>query len=417
MLDSQLAGHRDRLADMLVFSRENVPYYRETLPPDVGKMVSSGQRWQDMPMVTKQQVQSDWSSFLSDPSAIEDQSVDILYTSGSTGMPLRIVRSRSELRAQTKRLWAVRAQWHPGMMRWRWLNLYCRPESINMDSLELCDDGYLDLSFRALAACLERIDDYGPDGLYGPPTAAYRLAQCYRSAGRNTPTLKLIEVTGEQLYSHQRDLLESVFGCPVINHYGTREFWVLSFECPSRSMHAWTDDLLLEVVQDGRSVPPGEIGELVVTSLTNRLMPLIRYRVGDLVRMYSADCPCGNPRPILEPVIGRANSLIVTREKAIGGIALERAFASFIRQHKQTVLEFKVLQLDYDHLEIYLVLGEGVPRLALIRRLREVIQQVLPGMHCQFIFCSSIPHMSSGKTQVFVSHVAPDVHLPRESQH
>jgi phenylacetate-CoA ligase len=412
MLDNQLSEHCQRLADMLWFAKKHIPHYQKHLPPIVEDLVSQSHRWMQVPLLNKHQIQNDWVSFLVNPSVINDPSTEVLSTSGSTGTPLQIARPKHELRIQTRRLWAARARWHPDIMRWKQLNLYLRLESPFQDALRLdVDDTYVDLSFCALGKRLDQIDDYGPDWIYGSPSAVHRLAQHYRLQQRSLPTLKLIETTGEVLFPHYRRLIESTFGCPVVNHYGSREFGVLSYECPARSMHAWTDDLLLEVVRGEQPVSPGETGELVVTSLTNRIMPLIRYKLGDLVQMFPSDCSCGDPRPILTPVEGREGVLIVTHERTVTDRFLTKLFCEFAIHYPQSLLEYQVVQPDYDRLDIYLVPGERFDRRAAAEKLVKGIHEILPELRCQFIVCSSIAPLPSGKTKTFISHVDPDIRV------
>lgn len=336
MLDSQLAQHRDRLIDLLSFAGQYVPYYRRAISLPAEDLVSNSYNWSRVPLLTKQQIRENWTDFLPDPDAADSPTTQVVSTSGSTGMPLRIVRPKLELRAQTKRLWTARARWHPKIMRWRLLLLYPGSESTHQNTLWSNTGGeYLDLSSCALASQVNVIDDYQPNWMYGSPSAICRLAHCCRQKQESISSLELIEVTGEQLFDHQRTLIESVLGCPVVNHYACEEIWVLSYECPARSMHAWTDDLLLEVLKDGWFALPSEVGELVITSLTNRVMPLIRYRLGDSVQMSPSDCPCGDPRPILNPIGGRVGVFIATREKVISTRSLAQAFERFILKHKQ----------------------------------------------------------------------------------
>ena len=406
MLGDQLAKQRAKLVDLLSLAQEKVPYYQKVLPSDIRELVSDSQRWQQVPMLSKQQIQSDWASFLSKPDVDNDPAVRILITSGTTGVPLKIARSKSELRMETKSLWVARRRWHPDIMRWKVLRFVRLGESSHQKMLRLCDDRGVDVSFPALASHMNSIDHYEPDWMYGPPSAMYRLALCYQKEQRSISTLKLIECEGEQLHPHQRELMEGVFGCPVVNQYGCREFWVLSYECPGRSMHAWTDNLLMEVVhQDGRSVSPGETGELVVTSLTNRIMPLIRYRLGDLVQMFPSSCPCRDSHPILTPVEGRLGSLIVTREGTYTGHILTKVFYPLFRCYGQLLREYQVVQRDRDHLDVYIVPNESFEETSIRERLSEAFRRVLPELEYRFVFCSSVPHLLSGKTQEIISYV------------
>lgn len=402
MLDFQLMKQRDRLIDLLSFAQQNVPHYRKNLPPNIRELVSDAQQWQKIPMLEKKELQTNWNDFLSKPNIADDQKVAILHTSGSTGTPLKIARPKSELLIQTKHLWAHRANWFPKIMHWKMLNLFLKPESAYQNVLRR--DEKLDLSFSALPHFCELIEEYQPDWMYGPPSAVYRLAEYFREKRQSIPTLKLIETTGEQLLPYQRTVIENVFRCSIANQYGCREFWVLSYECPARSMHAWTDELLIEVVHNGQSVNYGETGELVVTSLSNRIMPLIRYKVGDIVCMNETNCTCGDRHPILTPVDGRTALLIVTPTKTYPPAILNAVFSQFILRYEQSILEFQVIQIDYDLLEINLVPGKNFKNLAL-ELLQEDIYRLLPGVKCKFVLSSAIPNQPSGKTPTFISRI------------
>ena len=79
-------------------------------------------------------------------------------------------------------------------------------------------------------------------------------------------------------------------------------------ECAAHSgLHLREADLLLEVADPatGEAVPPGETGEILITTLGERALPLLRYRTGDAARMLPGPCACGSPLRRLGPVAGR----------------------------------------------------------------------------------------------------------------
>src|SRR5690606_26966354 len=79
----------------------------------------------------------------------------------------------------------------------------------------------------------------------------------------------------------------------------------------------------VEIVRpDGAASAPEEIGEVVVTSLVNYAMPLIRYKIGDLAAWASCNCSCGSSWPLLQEVSGRVNSVIRTSKGSFSGAAL-----------------------------------------------------------------------------------------------
>jgi len=103
--------------------------------------------------------------------------------------------------------------------------------------------------------------------------------------------------------------LERAWGCEVFDHWGMTETgWGGGVECAAHAgYHPRMADLFLEVIDPltAAPLPLGEPGELVLSTLNRRGMPLIRYRTGDAARLLPGPCPCGCPLPRLETVPGR----------------------------------------------------------------------------------------------------------------
>jgi phenylacetate-CoA ligase len=119
--------------------------------------------------------------------------------------------------------------------------------------------------------------------------------------------------------------LQSVWGCAVFNHYGTSEMgFGGGVECKAHSgCHLREADLYFEIVDpdSGLPVPPGELGEVVVTTLTRKGMPLVRYRTSDLARFLAEPCQCGTVLATLERVRGRLHEVARLQTGEWTGIA------------------------------------------------------------------------------------------------
>ncbi|MGD9511894.1 MAG: hypothetical protein AB7X49_25490, partial [Geminicoccaceae bacterium] len=96
------------------------------------------------------------------------------------------------------------------------------------------------------------------------------------------------------------------WGAPVREVYGCWEAGLLAWQCRATGLfHLCEDSVAVEILRDGRPVPEGERGELVLTALHCRTMPLIRYRLGDVVTRGPAPCPCGLPFATVAAIQGR----------------------------------------------------------------------------------------------------------------
>jgi phenylacetate-coenzyme A ligase PaaK-like adenylate-forming protein len=104
-------------------------------------------------------------------------------------------------------------------------------------------------------------------------------------------------------------LIERIWGCTVYTHYGMTETgFGLAVDCRCRDgMHLRDDEFMVEIIDPETllPLPDGETGEIVLTSLKERAMPLIRYRTGDLGRLIATPCACGGSLPRLGRVEGR----------------------------------------------------------------------------------------------------------------
>jgi len=244
-----------------------------------------------------------------------------LYTSGSTGTPKKIVRdARTEQLnyAYTEARWRNTAGVKLGD-RWVmiggqvvvpverkrppfWVAAYPMAQ-LYMSSYHLQPE-YAEDYMRAIRA-------WKPTYLLGYASSLNTLAEFAEQTGI-TPNLRCILSNAEPLYAHVRERLQRVFRCRVIDTYGATEGAFMGFECQVGKMHISPDFGVFEVLRDdGTPCALGEPGRAVVTGLTNRAMPLIRYPNGDLVAWSSRqDCECGCSFPVLESIEGRSDDML-----------------------------------------------------------------------------------------------------------
>lgn len=254
----------------------------------------------DLPFTTAQDL-TRWGDLLC-VSQGEVARMVTLQTSGTTGTPRRLAFGADEL-ARTVDFFRV------GMGQ---LVQPCQTLAVLMPGAYR-PHGVTDLLRQALpesfvvAATLADVRGLRPHVLVLLP--AQLQALCMDVSQRPWPELSGVLTSGEVL----GDALRASFArwLPtgrLLDHYGlTESCFGGGVECAAQDgYHVRCADLFVEIVDmDGRSLPHGEWGEVVLTTLTRRVMPLIRYRTGDVSRLLIGPCPCGSPLERLDRVRGR----------------------------------------------------------------------------------------------------------------
>lgn len=146
---------------------------------------------------------------------------------------------------------------------------------------------------------------------------------------RRDTKLKIAFIGAEPHSEKTRLKIEELYGMKAFNSYGLSEMNGpgVAFECPCQNgLHVWEDNFLLEIIDPKtlRSVPEGEEGEMVLTTLARRGMPLIRYRTKDLTRIIPGPCPCGRTHRRIERIKGRTDDMMIIKGVNIFPIQIEK---------------------------------------------------------------------------------------------
>ena len=164
------------------------------------------------------------------------------------------------------------------------------------------------------------IKDLGTTVLVCTPSYAIILHETAKETGFDFKETKLrLGVCGAEPWSEQmRNDIESRMGISAINIYGLTEVVGpgVSVECEHKcGMHIWEDHFMAEVInpQTGEHMPPGQLGELVFTTLTKEAQPVIRFRTRDLVTMNTETCKCGRTMMRMSRVMGRSDDMLVVK--------------------------------------------------------------------------------------------------------
>jgi phenylacetate-CoA ligase len=131
-----------------------------------------------------------------------------------------------------------------------------------------------------------------------------RFAKYLETKGTQVSRLQGVFTTAEKLYGAQRQLISRVFGCRVYDCYGSGEIQNIAAECAEGNMHINCDYVVLELDSTDTAMPD-HAKPFVATSLTNDVMPFIRYRNEDCGELMERTCTCGNNFPLMKLEISR----------------------------------------------------------------------------------------------------------------
>ena len=160
--------------------------------------------------------------------------------------------------------------------------------------------------------------------LRGFPTAVYAFAK-YIEEKHGTLPLKATFTSAEYLQDYQRKQIEKAFCTNHIDAYGCGDGMGGANQCErTKGYHANIETSILEVIDPaGQDCKPGEEGEIVLTSLHDFAMPLIRYTPGDVAIVGTEPCSCGRNLPVLDKIVGRTSDLInLPNGRTLNGIAI-----------------------------------------------------------------------------------------------
>ncbi len=194
-----------------------------------------------------------------------------------------------------------------------------------------------------------------------------------------------------------RDWIEATFDCLIYSAYGAVETGRIGWECEQRrGFHLNVDECAVRLVDpQGRTVTPGETGELVVSNLHNRATVLLNVRLGDLGVMDGARCRCGRTLPLLSSLEGRVSELI---QLADGRSFPARTIETMFRDHLQGALASQIVQPPGGEIRWRLVPSDSADREALSSGLLARSHNLFgPETAVAIDFVTAIPRTPQGK--------------------
>jgi phenylacetate-CoA ligase len=279
-----------------LFHRERAPAYPERLS--------------DWPLTSREDLQSAPIERLLAPT-VDPRSAIRMHTSGSTGEPLTIYYSESDFRLRY-------------MYFMRMFRAYGIPYSRPIAQVGCYSSSRLSASpidRRAFLSIRDPVDHRlescaraKPVVIFGFTTDLAEMAVRAQERGLEIPSLRIAIGVGECMDDAKHSAISNGFRAIVRDSYGAVEAGNIGFECPSGGgcLHVHWDNLAIEILNNGEPAPYGHQGEVAITHLHYRAMPLVRYRLGDLASLLP-ECPCGHRLPVIQRIYGRQDDVITLR--------------------------------------------------------------------------------------------------------
>jgi phenylacetate-CoA ligase len=212
-------------------------------------------------------------------------------------------------------LWGAQQDLNPNpSWRWRFYDRYLMRRVWAPTSL---------MNPTVLESYRQLLNDFRPKVVYAYPTPLALFCEYLGDCGRPYHHPATAICTAEPLLLHQRQVIEQTLGCPVFEHYGTRDFGMVGAECEiHQGMHLNPAAVFVEFMPLQGAEEEG-LHEILVTDLLNYGMPLIRYRINDCAVLAPDPCACERGFPLIKKIVGRTtDNFYLASGNVVPGVAL-----------------------------------------------------------------------------------------------
>ena len=238
---------------------------------------------------------------------------------------------------------------------------------------------------------------FAPEFIVGFPSSVYEL--CSMAAARGLKlenTVKAFFPTAETLLPIHREVIGSVLGCKIADQYASSEGAPFILECPQGGLHIHPLTGVFEVVDE--NMQPAREGEILVTSFTTEGTPLIRYRIGDRIKLAPEDakCACGSCFPLVEKIEGRSTDYILSPTH--GKVNLGNISNS--TKGVEGIIQFQIIQKEQDLVEVLVVPTEAFILKEQHKFIAALTERLGEKMQINLRVVNEIPKEKSGKFRI-----------------
>ncbi len=403
-----------QLREILAHHYEHSPHLRARMD-SAGITVGQIQTLSDLariPPITKAHIQAAGDAFNSTLVPDSHKPVGLASTSGSTGQPVDVKKTR--LNQLFWQAMAIRDHaWYKRDYRGKMASIRATVKDIGTSDAWGQPMSILFRTGPAMCmplttdthAQIRLLEEFQPNVLIAHAGVLGGLVEIWEREGFNLPELKHIKSMGDNCRDELRSRVKAVTGLAPEDNYSCSEVGCIAIQCPaSGQYHIMSETLIVEILDgNGRACRPGETGRVVVTDLHNAAAPVIRYDLGDHAEV-GTPCTCGRTLPTLRRILGRERNLFCRPD----GSKFWPKAGRYKMVEVADVRQWQLIQHSLDLIEVNLVTDEPLNDLQ-IAAMQELIRAEM-SLDCQVQVTehrSLLPLSMSGKFEESICLIRP----------
>lgn len=241
------------------------------------------------------------------------------------------------------------------------------------------------------------LNKFCPEFIVGFPSSVYEICEIADRYGlRLEQAVKVFFPTAETVLPQHREVIGRVLGCRIIDQYASSEGAPFILECKEGGLHIHPLTGIFEVIDE--YMQPAIEGEVLVTSFTTMGTPLIRYRVGDRIRLSSPEktCKCGSLFPLVDKIEGRTTDFVYSPEK--GRINLGNLSNS--TKDVRGIICFQIIQDIENKFTIKIVTNDQYNKIEEKKFISAIRERVGNTLEITMEYVKDIPREKSGKFRI-----------------
>ena len=385
---------------MAEYAYQKVPFYNNLCDKPVTT-------WEDYPIIDKKMVLENKDSLFSPEYMMQylNGQLERVVTSGSTGECLEIFWEKGQNIKSLIPLWKRRKEYYgilPNDKRcYFFSNKIYNGKDMDFEETETgLGFNKLNLTEEKIIKIYNRIVEFSPTWMIVQPSVILLFINILsKKKIKQQLSLKYIELTGERVTLQTKNTVKKFFDCKVASQYGCYEINSIAYECPCGNMHIVSENVFIESVGQN---------ELCVTSLHNKVMPFVRYKLGDRGQILTdKKCLCGSREPVVELNMARDNDWIYNSDGTRCHSDLFYNVVSKINfKLEQVVMQYQIVQIDYNVFEVYLVVENDCEKKLIEELFVTYYEKYQAKSTFKFFFLDCLyPSEKTGKLAWFISKV------------